>query len=139
VEPTTAIAIACIAGGICQAAVALKRRFEITDSPEPFGIQGVGGLAGALLTGVFAQKALNHAGADGALFGNLTQLAVQAVACVATGAYAAVVTFVILKLIDASIGLRVPAVVELPEPAELNAVVDLASDSHRAQSPEAAA
>jgi ammonium transporter, Amt family len=137
VEPTTAIAIACIAGGICQAAVTLKRRFEISDSPEPFGIQGVGGLAGALLTGVFAQKALNHAGADGALFGNLTQLAVQAVACAATGAYAAVVTFVILKLIDASIGLRVPEVIDLPEPAL--EPVELAPDSHPAQSPEAAA
>ena len=73
-------------------------------------MQGVGGFAGALLTGVFAQKALNGAGADGALFGNLSQLAMQAIACVATGVYAAVVTFVILKLIDAAIGLRVPDV-----------------------------
>ena len=86
----------------------LKGRFGSSPSPDPFGVQGVGGLAGALLTGVFAQKALNHAGADGALFGNLSQLAIQAVACVATGVYAAVVTFVILKVIDATIGLRVP-------------------------------
>ena len=74
----------CIAAFICQAAVALKRRFGSSRSPDPFGVQGVGGLAGALLTGVFAQKALNRAGADGALFGNLSQLAIQAIACVAT-------------------------------------------------------
>jgi Amt family ammonium transporter len=132
VEPTTALAIACIAGAICQAAVALKRRFEFARSPDPFGVQGVGGLAGALLTGVFAQKALNHAGADGALFGNLSQLAIQAVACVAAGAYAAVVTFVILKIIDASIGLRV-------REAAAPAPVELAPDSHGAPSSKAAA
>lgn len=110
VEPEMAIAIACIAGGICYAAVVLKGRFGSSGAPDPFGVQGVGGFAGALLTGVFAQKALNHAGADGALFGNIGQLVVQAVACVVTGAYAALVTFVILKLIDATIGLQVPAV-----------------------------
>ncbi len=134
VEPMMAVAIACIAGGICQAAVSIKRRFQFSRAPDPFGVQGVGGFAGALLTGVFAEKALNHAGADGALFGNLTQLAVQAVACVATGAYAAVVTFLILKLIDAAIGLRVEEVAVLPAPAP----VELAPDSG-ARSPEAAA
>jgi Amt family ammonium transporter len=106
VEPIMAVVIVCIAGVICHTAVVLKGRFGSSPSPDPFGVQGIGGLAGALLTGVFAQKALNHAGADGALFGNLSQLAIQAVACVVTGVYAAVVTFVILKLIDATIGLR---------------------------------
>ena len=117
VEPLMAIAIACIAGAICYAAVLLKGRFGASRAQGPFGVQGVGGLAGALLTGVFAQKALNHAGANGALFGNLRQLAVQAIACVAIGAYAALGTFVILKLIDATIGLRVPEarVPEAPE------------------------
>ena len=98
-----AIALACVAGAICYAAVGIKGRFGSSRAPDPFGVQGVGGLAGALLTGVFAQKALNHTGANGALFGNLSQLAVQAVACVAIGAYAALGTFVILKLIDATI------------------------------------
>jgi Amt family ammonium transporter len=117
VEPVMAIAIACIAGAICYAAVLLKGRFGSSRAPDPFGVQAVGGLAGALFTGVFAQKALNHAGANGALFGNLSQLAIQAVACVAIGAYAALVTFVILKLIDATIGLRV-AELQLPEASE---------------------
>src|ERR1019366_1525030 len=117
VAPWAAILIGFIAGGVCYGGVLLKSRFGYDDSLDAFGVHGVGGLAGALLTGVFAQKALNDAGADGALFGNLSQLAVQAVACVAIGAYAAVGTFVILKLIDATIGLRVPEV-RLPEGAE---------------------
>jgi ammonium transporter, Amt family len=107
VEPEMAIAIACVAGGICHAAVLLKGRFGSGRSPDPFAVQGVGGLAGALLTGVFAQKMLNEAGADGALFGNVRQLAIQAIACTVVGLYAAVVTFVILKVVDATLGLRV--------------------------------
>ncbi len=103
----TALGIGLVAGGVCYGAVLLKNRFEYDDSLDAFGVHGVGGLAGALLTGVFAQKALNDAGADGALLGNLHQLGVQLVACAATGAYAAVVTYGILKLIDATVGLRV--------------------------------
>jgi Amt family ammonium transporter len=75
-------------------------------------VHGVGGLAGALLTGVFAQKVLNDAGNDGLLFGNPHQLVVQGIASLATGGYAAVVTFVVLKAIDKTIGLRVDAAEE---------------------------
>ena len=65
-------------------------------------------VAGALLTGVFAQKAMNDAGADGVLFGGgLRQLGVQALACAVTGTYALVVTWGILKLVARTIGLRV--------------------------------
>ena len=70
-------------------------------------MHGVGGFAGAILTGVFAQKVLNEAGNDGLLFGNPHQLVVQIVASLATGTYAAIVTFGVLKLIDKTIGLRV--------------------------------
>jgi Amt family ammonium transporter len=132
VEPATAIAIACIAGIICQAAVLLKRRFGSQPAPDPFGVQGVGGLAGAMLTGVFAQKALNHAGADGALFGNLSQLAIQAIACMASGVYAALVTFVILKVIDVAIGLRVR------DADHADAGAGLATDAPTVRSPGAA-
>ncbi len=133
VEPAIAIGIACIAGVICHAAVLLKGRFGSSPSPDPFGVQGVGGLAGALLTGVFAQKALNRSGADGALFGNLSQLVIQAIACIATGLYAALVPVVILKIIDATIGLRVPDA-RAPKAAE-----DLASDPPTVRSPGAPA
>jgi ammonium transporter, Amt family len=108
VAPWAAIVIGFTAGVVCYGAVLLKNRFGYDDSLDAFGVHGVGGLAGALLTGVFAQKVLNDAGADGALFGNVRQLGVQALACAATGAYSVVLTFGILKLIDATIGLRVP-------------------------------
>jgi Amt family ammonium transporter len=108
VAPWAAIVLGFVAGGVCYGGVLLKGRFGYDDTLDAFGVHGVGGLAGALLTGVFAQKALNDAGADGALFGNVKQLGVQALACAATGVYAVVVTFGILKLIDATIGLRVP-------------------------------
>src|SRR5580704_13524785 len=108
VAPWAAIVLGFVAGGVCYGGVLLKGRFGYDDTLDAFGVHGVGGLAGALLTGVFAQKALNDAGADGALFGNVRQLGIQALACAATGVYAVVVTFGILKLIDATIGLRVP-------------------------------
>jgi Amt family ammonium transporter len=108
VAPWAAIVIGFVAGGVCYGAVLLKNRFGYDDSLDAFGVHGVGGLAGALLTGVFAQKVLNDAGADGALFGNVKQLGIQGLACAATGIYAAVVTFGILKVIDATVGLRVP-------------------------------
>jgi ammonium transporter, Amt family len=107
VAPWAAIVIGFAAGGVCYAAVLVKGRLGYDDTLDAFGVHGVGGLAGALLTGVFAQKVLNDAGADGALFGNARQLGVQAFACLVTGAYAAGVTFVVLKAIDATIGLRV--------------------------------
>jgi Amt family ammonium transporter len=107
VAPLAAIALGVIAAGVCYLAVLAKNRLGYDDSLDAFGIHGVGGLAGALLTGVFAQKALNEGGADGAMFGGSHQLGVQAIACAATGVYAVVCTFGILKLIDATIGLRV--------------------------------
>jgi Amt family ammonium transporter len=79
----------------------------VDDALDVFGVHGVGGILGALLTGVFATKAVNPAGADGLLLGNVNLLAVQAVAVIAVVAYAAAVTWVILKLIDVTVGLRV--------------------------------
>ena len=108
VAPWAAILIGVAAGAVCYGAVLLKNRFGYDDSLDAFGVHGVGGLAGALLTGVFAEKVLNDAGADGALLGNVRQLGIQGLACAATGAYAAVVTYGILKLVDATVGLRVP-------------------------------
>jgi Amt family ammonium transporter len=107
VAPWAAIVLGFVAGGVCYGGVLLKNRFGYDDSLDAFGVHGVGGLAGALMTGIFAQKVLNDAGADGALFGNVKQLGVQALACAATGVYAAVLTYGILKLVDATFGLRV--------------------------------
>jgi Amt family ammonium transporter len=107
VAPWAAIVIGFISGFVCYGGVQLKYRFGYDDSLDAFGVHGIGGLTGALLTGVFAQKILNDAGADGALFGNAKQLAVQALACAVTGVYAVVVTYVVLKVIDKTMGLRV--------------------------------
>ncbi len=107
VAPWAAILIGLAAGAICYAAVLQKDRFGYDDSLDAFGVHGVGGFAGAILTGVFAQKSINDAGADGALFGNVHQLGTQLLACGATLVYAFVVTMGILKLIDVVIGLRV--------------------------------
>ena len=67
------------------------------DSLDVFAGHGVGGLTGALLTGVLAQKVWNPAGNDGLLFGNPGQLGVQALGCLSAAVYAAIMTFVILK------------------------------------------
>ncbi|WP_394847893.1 ammonium transporter [Pendulispora brunnea] len=107
VAPWAAILIGLLAGSVCYFAVLQKDRFGYDDSLDAFGIHGVGGLAGALLTGLFAQKSLNEAGNDGAFFGNGHQMVTQLIACGASLVYAFVLTFGILKLIDAVIGLRV--------------------------------
>jgi Amt family ammonium transporter len=107
VSPWAAIVIGVAAGAVCYAGVLLKYRFGYDDSLDAFGVHGIGGLLGALLTGVFAEKAINAAGNDGALFGNVKQLGVQALACLVSGVYALVLTWIILKAIDKTIGLRV--------------------------------
>jgi ammonium transporter, Amt family len=87
--------------------VLAKYKYGYDDTLDAFGVHGVGGLTGALLTGVFAQKTLNDAGGNGLLFGDPHQLVVQIIACAASGLYAVVVTFVILKVLDKLVGLRV--------------------------------
>jgi Amt family ammonium transporter len=67
--------------------VLLKERWHYDDSLDAFGVHGVGGILGALLTGVFAQKASTPSGADGLLAGNPVQLLKQLVGVVAAGAY----------------------------------------------------
>jgi Amt family ammonium transporter len=107
VAPWAAIVIGAVASVVCYLAVQAKYKYGYDDSLDAFGVHGVGGLTGAILTGVFAQKALNDAGNDGLLFGNGKQLGVQLLACAASGIYAVVVTYVILKAIDKLMGLRV--------------------------------
>jgi Amt family ammonium transporter len=97
-----------IAGAVCFCAVVVvKQRLGYDDSLDAFGIHGIGGVTGALLTGVFASLAVNPAGADGLLHGNTTLLSVQALAVLAVAAYAATITFVLAKIVDACVGLRV--------------------------------
>src|SRR5438094_291716 len=83
------------------AALVLRRR-------DVFGVHGVGGAWGALATGIFATVAINSGAKDGLAYGNPGQLGIQAIAVAASIVYSAVMTFVILKLIDVFVGLRVP-------------------------------
>jgi Amt family ammonium transporter len=107
VSPMAAIIIGIAAGAICFGGVLLKERFKYDDSLDAFGVHGVGGMAGALLTGVFASKVWNPAGADGVIAGGWGVLGTQALGVVAAAAYAVAVSFVLLKVIDKVVGLRV--------------------------------
>jgi Amt family ammonium transporter len=112
VSPMAAIAIGLAASVACYGAVLAKYKYGYDDSLDAFGVHGVGGLTGALLTGVFSQKrtfpgVADAVGEAGLLAGNAKQLGVQALACVVSAAYAVVVTIVILKVIDKLVGLRV--------------------------------
>jgi ammonium transporter, Amt family len=102
VSPMVAIAIGGAAGMICYGGVLLKARLGYDDALDAFGVHGIGGAAGSLLTGLFARAVLNNGQGGGA--GLLTK---QAIAVGAAGAWAAVVTFVLLKGIDLVVGLRV--------------------------------
>jgi len=99
--------IGAVAGALCYTACNLKSRFGYDDSLDVVGVHGVGGTWGALATGLFASKAINEGGADGLFFGNPGQLWTQLVAVVATIVLAVVLTWVILKVVDAIVGLRV--------------------------------
>ena len=107
VTPLASIAIGALGGIVCFSAVSMRAKTGLDDSLDVFGVHGVGGTLGALLTGVFASTAINPAGFDGLLHGNPKQLGIQALAVLITWVYSAVVTFVLLKIINAVIGLRV--------------------------------
>jgi len=116
VSPAAALVIGLIAGMFCYLMVAhVKARLGYDDSLDAFGVHGVGGTIGALLTGVFALRAVNPIFKDaqgailasGALEGNLRQLLYQSIGVVIAWTLAAGGTFLILKLVDSLIGLRV--------------------------------
>jgi Amt family ammonium transporter len=109
VGPMAAIVIGVAAGLACYGAVMLKSRFGYDDTLDAFGVHGVGGFVGTVLLGAFAAKAWNSAGADGLLAGNAAFLGKQLMAGVVTVAYSAGGTFVVLKLVDKLVGLRVTA------------------------------
>jgi Amt family ammonium transporter len=97
-----------IAAGIIPffAVAALKPKLGYDDTLDAFGIHGVGGTIGAILTGVFADPAINDAG-KGLLFGNPGQLLIQIIAVAVTLVYSGLMTFVIFMVIKVLVGLRV--------------------------------
>ena len=108
VGPLGAVAVGLAAGvGCFFAAVKLKRMFGYDDSLDVFGVHAVGGIIGALLTGVFCAESLGGAGFGVEAGGMAAQLRVQFIGVFATVIYAGLVSFIILKVVDLSLGLRV--------------------------------
>jgi Amt family ammonium transporter len=106
VTPIGAIAIGLGVSCVCYWTVNQRVKWGLDDSLDAFSVHGVGGIFGALMTGVFATKAVNEAGNNGLLYGNPSLLWIQFVGVIATAAFAAVVTFVLLKIIDKTMGIR---------------------------------
>jgi Amt family ammonium transporter len=109
IGPMSAIALGPIAAVPSYFGLIFRAKTQLDDSLDVVAAHGVGGTVGALLTGVFAQKALNSAGNDGLLFGNPGQLGVQAMAVVAAMVYSGAVSFILLKIIGAVVPLRATA------------------------------
>ncbi|HEY7636121.1 MAG TPA: ammonium transporter [Gemmatimonadales bacterium] len=106
VSPTGALLLGAIAAFPSYFAIVLRSRTRVDDSLDVFAGHGIGGLTGALLTGVFAQKAWNAAGNDGLLAGNPAQLGTQALGALSAMLYAGLMTFVILKALGLVMALR---------------------------------
>jgi Amt family ammonium transporter len=109
VSPASAIIIGLVAGVVCYLALLGKAKLGYDDALDVVAVHGVGGLWGALATGLFATLAVNPAGADGLFAGNPKLLLVQAMDAGVTIVYSVIVSFIILKSIDMVIGLRVEA------------------------------
>ena len=108
VTPLAGIPIGIVAAIVCYyTMLLLKTKLGFDDSLDVFAVHGAGGILGMLATGIFASGTINSAGADGLIAGNGIQLLTQLLGVVAVGAYAFVATWVLGKLVDATVGLRV--------------------------------
>jgi Amt family ammonium transporter len=113
VTPLAAVAIGALGAGASFGAIQVRARTRVDDALDVFACHGVAGIVGALLTGVFASKAVNPAAADGLLYGNPRLVLVQLAAVLATMALAGGMTALLLTAIRATVGLRVPIADEL--------------------------
>jgi ammonium transporter, Amt family len=103
-----ALVIGIVASVLCFIAVSfVKQMFHYDDSLDAFGVHGISGIWGTIATGLFATRVINPAGADGLFFGNLTQFKIQVAAAGAVLIYAFVGTWVLFKLIDVFMGVRI--------------------------------
>ncbi|MBI2763204.1 MAG: ammonium transporter [Chloroflexi bacterium] len=108
VTPGGGILIGLVAGGLCYSATLLRERVKVDDALDVFAVHGVGGVFGAVATGVLATSAV-QAGYSGLIDGNPGQVLTQLIAVGATIAYAVVATFVIVKVVDVILGIRISA------------------------------
>lgn len=110
VTPMSAIAIGIIATLVCFLFVTkIKSKFGYDDALDVFGVHGIGGIIGALATGLFATKSVNEAGNNGLLYGNPELLLIQLLTTVVAIVFSAVMTFILFKIVDALVGMRVDA------------------------------
>ena len=108
VDPSSAIVIGFLAGAICYGAILLRQRAKIDDALDVWAVHGVGGTLGIFLTGILATSFISGvASQNGLIEGNVGQVGTQLVAIAAVWIYSAIVTLVILKVIDRFVGLRV--------------------------------
>lgn len=113
VTPLAAILIGSITAVVCFYAVSLKAKLQFDDSLDTFPVHGVGGTIGAILTGVFATTEVNSAGKEGLLRGNPSQVVTQIIAILVAYIFAAVGTFILMKILDATVGLRLKPEAEM--------------------------
>ena len=110
VSPSASVIIGLLGGVVCYFGVRIKGKFGFDDSLDAFGVHGVGGIFGALATGVFASKLINDGGADGLLANAATGGHLfweQIVAVAVTVAYSVIMTVIIATVINKTMGLRV--------------------------------
>ncbi|MCX5889974.1 MAG: ammonium transporter [Deltaproteobacteria bacterium] len=113
VGPMSAMLIGLIAGVICYLAVLVKPKLGYDDSLDVVGVHCVGGITGALLTGLFATKLVNAAGGDGLFYGNPGQLWTQLIAVGVTVIYSFVISYALFWILDKTMGLRVDSDAEV--------------------------
>lgn len=107
VTPMASIIIGLVGGALCYFGVAiLKAKLGYDDALDAFGCHGIGGTWGAIATGLFATKAVNAAGNNGLFYGNPKQLLIQVISVLVTYAFAAMATFIILKVVNVFTKLR---------------------------------
>jgi len=110
VTPLSAIVIGLVAGVVCYLGVSVvKQKLGYDDSLDAFGVHGIGGTWGAIATGIFCTTTVNPLGKDGLLYGNAAQVGTQAIGVLATVAFAATATFIILKVVGLVTKLRATA------------------------------
>jgi len=107
VTPAASILIGLMVSVVCYGAVMLRDKIKVDDALDVWAVHGVGGTVGALATGLFATTAINSGAANGLFYGNPAQLKIQAIAVCAAWIFSGVMTFVILKIVNVFVPLRV--------------------------------
>jgi Amt family ammonium transporter len=107
ITPMTAVLVGLLVAPACFGAILMKQRLGYDDALDAFGVHGVAGVVGALATGFFACKAVNPSGDNGLFYGNPRLLLVQIAGAAVVAAFAVIMTWMIMKVVDLMVGVRV--------------------------------